>query len=87
VRNVWGQQEHLAFANREVPEFAFINDFEEHGAAVLVEPFCRFIDVIVCSGIWAADNLLPVSIWLPIQGDSGAVLPLRSHLYRTHNNY
>jgi len=32
-----------------------IDNFEEHGTFVLVEPFCSFVDVVVGSFIRAAD--------------------------------
>ena len=33
-----------------------LNDFEEHGAFVLVEPFRGSVDVIVCASIGATDD-------------------------------
>lgn len=33
-----------------------INDFQQHGAFVLVEPFCGLIDVVVCASVGTADN-------------------------------
>lgn len=47
--------------NVDVAELAagglcFIDDFEEHGAFVLVEPFGGFVDVVVCALVGAADN-------------------------------
>jgi hypothetical protein len=57
MRRVWWEEEHLAFADCDVSEFAVVDNFEEHGAAVLVEPFRGFVDVVVCSGVWASYNL------------------------------
>lgn len=33
------------------------NDFQEHCAFILIEPFRSGVDVIVCSSIWTANNL------------------------------
>ena len=57
MRRVGGQEEHLAFADRDVAVGAGVDDFEEHAAAVLVEPFGGLVDVVVCSGVGAADDL------------------------------
>lgn len=32
-------------------EFVVVNDLEEHGAFILVEPFGGFVDVVVGSGV------------------------------------
>lgn len=34
-----------------------VDDFEKHGAAVLVEPLGRCVDVVVCSLVGAAYDL------------------------------
>ena len=47
MRGIRGQQEHLPFADRDVSEVAFVNDFEEHRSFVLVEPFGGLVDVVV----------------------------------------
>lgn len=47
VRDVRGEQEHLPFADRDVSEIAFVDDFEEHRSFVLVEPFGGLVDVVV----------------------------------------
>ncbi len=49
--------------NDDVPEGAVVDDFEEHCAAVLVEPFGGCVDVVVCSGVGAADNLRKVRVY------------------------
>jgi hypothetical protein len=60
VRSVWWQEKHFAFANYDVSEFALIDYFEKHSAAVLVEPFGSFVDVVVCPGVWASDDLADI---------------------------
>lgn len=57
VRRVWRQQEHVALADDDVAEGGAVDDFEHHGAAVLVEPFGGFVDVVVGAGVGAADDL------------------------------
>lgn len=57
VWRVGGKEEHLAFADWNVAVGARVNNFEEHAAAILVEPFGGLVDVVVCSGVWAADDL------------------------------
>lgn len=42
-------------------EFVVVDDFEHHGAFVLVEPFGGFVDVVVGSGIGSSYYLLGVS--------------------------
>lgn len=54
VRSVWGQQKHVALMNVYVLELLVggeggIDYFQQHGAFVLVKPFCGFVDVVVCS--------------------------------------
>ena len=34
-----------------------VDDFEKHGALVLVEPFCGLVDVIISSGVGTANDL------------------------------
>lgn len=58
VRRVGGQEEHFALADVDVAELALVDDFQEHGAFVLVEPFGRFVDVVVCSRVGSANDLL-----------------------------
>lgn len=65
VRGVGRQEKHLTFADCDVFEPAFINHFEDHRAAILIEPFRGFVDMIVCSGIWAADDLFQIKTGLP----------------------
>ena len=48
---VWGKQEHIAFGDYYIFEFAVVNDFKDHGAAILVEPFGGLIYMVVGSGI------------------------------------
>lgn len=63
MRRVGRQEEHGAFMNYYVPEFGMgfgdggIDDFEEHGAFVLVEPFGCLVDVVVGSGVGSAYDL------------------------------
>lgn len=54
---VGGQEEHVALADDDVAEGAVVDDLEEHGALVLVEPFGGFVDVVVGAGVGAADDL------------------------------
>ena len=57
VGGIGRQEEHLPFANGYIPMLSIVDDFQEHRALVLVEPFGSGIDVIVCAGIWAANDL------------------------------
>lgn len=59
--DVWGEEEHGAFGDGEGARDVVFDDFEEEGAAVLVEPFGGAVNVVVCAGIGAADNLSRVS--------------------------
>lgn len=58
---VWGEQEHAAFGDENIPEFGgggvVFDDLEKHGSFVLVEPLGGCVDVVVCSGVGAADDL------------------------------
>lgn len=58
VWDVWGEEEHRAFGDGEGSRDDAVDDFEEEGAAVLVEPFGGAVDVVVCAGVWAADDLV-----------------------------
>ena len=58
MRRVWWQQKHLAFVDVDVLEVAVVDGLKEHSPLVLVEPFRRLVDMIICSGIWTADNLM-----------------------------
>lgn len=57
VRRVGGQQEHVALADDDVAEGRAVDDLEDHGAAVLVEPFGGLVDVVVGAGVGATDDL------------------------------
>ena len=57
MRGIGRQEEHLAFADGYVSMFSLVNDLQEHRALVLVEPFGSGIDMIVCAGVWAANDL------------------------------
>lgn len=57
VRCIGWEEEHLAFADDDVSEFSFVDDFEHHGTFVLVEPFRRFVDVVVGSCIGSSYDL------------------------------
>ena len=57
VWRVGWEKEHAAFGDENIFEFAAVDDFEEHCASILVEPFGGGVDVVVCSGIGTADNL------------------------------
>ncbi|KAF4123477.1 acylpyruvate hydrolase [Geosmithia morbida] len=57
VRRVGRQEEHVALADEDVAEFAVVDHLEHHDALVLVEPLGRLVDVVVCAGVGAADNL------------------------------
>ena len=69
VRCVWGQEEHLAFGNVDVPEdlpaaaarvvarkALDLDDFEKHPARILEEPLRSSVDVVVAPGVGPADN-------------------------------
>ncbi|KAB8542108.1 hypothetical protein FH972_025571 [Carpinus fangiana] len=56
--------EHVALTDDNVSEGVVgsgVDDFEQHGAFVLVEPFGRLVDVVICAGIRTTDNLWPES--------------------------
>jgi hypothetical protein len=57
VGGVAGQQEHVALADDDVAEDAVVDDLEYHGALVLVEPLGGLVDVVVGTGVGAADDL------------------------------
>lgn len=57
VRGVAREQEHVALADHDVAEHAGVDDLEDHGALVLVEPLGRLVDVVVCAGVGAAYDL------------------------------
>lgn len=55
------KQKHVPLVDVYVAELLFcwcrlVYDLEEHGAFVLVEPFCCLIDVVVCSLVGATDD-------------------------------
>ena len=63
MRRIRREEKHAAFVNRNVAvgrfqggRFGGLDDFKEHGAFVLVEPFGGGIDVVVCAGVGAADD-------------------------------
>ncbi|KFZ04573.1 hypothetical protein V502_10048, partial [Pseudogymnoascus sp. VKM F-4520 (FW-2644)] len=58
VRDVGREEEHRAFGDGQGAGDDAIDDFEEEGATVLVEPFGGAVDVVVCAGIGAADDLV-----------------------------
>ena len=76
MRRVGGQEEHFALADGHVAEDGavvgaggvLLDDFEEHAAAVLVEPFGSRVDVVVCAGVGAADDLLKKEWWGLVEG-------------------
>jgi hypothetical protein len=63
-RIVWRirrQQEHVSLVDVYVAELlgsweGRVNDLEQHGALVLVEPFGGLVDVVVCALVGAADD-------------------------------
>lgn len=62
MRRVRGKEEHLAFVDVDVAELVLIDDFQKHATFVLVEPFGRFVDVVVCSCVGSANDLR-AGIW------------------------
>ncbi len=61
MRNIGWEQKHVTLMNMDVLELLAsglggIHDFEKHGAFVLVKPLSGFIDVVVGSLIWAAND-------------------------------
>ncbi|KFY64587.1 hypothetical protein V497_01651 [Pseudogymnoascus sp. VKM F-4516 (FW-969)] len=58
VGDVGGEEEHGAFGYGEGAGGAVVDDLQEEGAAVLVEPFGGGVDVVVCAGVGAADDLV-----------------------------
>lgn len=74
VWRVGWQKEHFALADGNVAEDGVgaagaVDDFEQHAATVLVEPFRGRVNVVVCAGVWAADDLLRGLVVLA-EGDS-----------------
>ena len=73
VRYVCRQQKHLSLTNRHISKrrgvrrrvgSPRIDGLQQHAAFVLVEPFRRAVDVVVCARIGSADNLVVrVSPW------------------------
>lgn len=57
VRRVGGEEKHVALANDDVAEDTIVDDLEHHGALVLIEPLGGLVDVVVGTGVGAADNL------------------------------
>ena len=61
MRDVGREEEHFALVDGEVAVggrvFGHVYYAEEHGAFVLVEPFCGAVDVVVGAGVGAADDL------------------------------
>ena len=41
------EEKHLAFADFDVLEYTIVDDAEEHGAFILVEPFLGFVNMII----------------------------------------
>ena len=76
VRRVGRQEEHFPFADGQVAEDGgavggvFVNDFEEHAAAVLVEPFRGWVDVVVCAGVRGAEDLFEGALRVSRRGES-----------------
>ena len=65
VRRVGGQEEHFALADGDVAEVGVVvDDFEQHAALVLVKPLGGRVDVVVCAGVGATDDLLRRSVRL-----------------------
>lgn len=56
VRSVCREKKHVAFPNDDIPKRAIVDNLEYHGASVLIEPFRGLVDVVVGSGVRAADN-------------------------------
>lgn len=56
---MWGvawKEKHLAFADGDVTEYTVVDDAEDHFAFVLVEPFLRFVNMIIRPLIRPADD-------------------------------
>jgi hypothetical protein len=61
MRRVGWKQKHIALVYVDVAKLlgsreGIVNDFEQHRAFVLIEPFGGFVNVVVCALIWAADD-------------------------------
>lgn len=56
VRRVGREQEHVALVDVNVAELVVVNDLEQHGAFVLVEPFSGLVDVVVGALVGPADD-------------------------------
>ena len=58
------QQEHLSFSDRYVTkDVVFLDNLQQHRSAVLIEPFCCLVDMVVRPGIGSSHNLMLVSVW------------------------
>jgi hypothetical protein len=55
MRRVRWQQKHIALVYVDIAERPVIDNFEQHAAFVLVEPFGRLVDVVVGSRVGSAD--------------------------------
>jgi hypothetical protein len=55
------QKKHLPFVDGNVLELALVDNLQQHGALVLVEPLGRLVDVVVVAGIRAANYLSQAS--------------------------
>lgn len=56
VRRIRRQEEHVALVNVDIAELVVVDDFEQHGALVLVEPFRGLVDVVVGALVGAAHD-------------------------------
>lgn len=65
VGRVGRQQEHLAFADDDVSELALVDNFQSHGALILVEPFSGLVDVVIGARVRTSYYLPDVRMPLP----------------------
>lgn len=70
MRCIRRKEKHIPFVNDDVFELVigWVDDFEEHGAPVLVEPFGGCVDVVVGAGVGTAYYLFVhfCQLWLMI---------------------
>jgi hypothetical protein len=59
MRDVWGEEKHFAFSDKDVTEIAAVNYLEKHIALILIEPFRRLVYMVIGPLIWSTNNLGP----------------------------
>ncbi len=90
MRGVGRKQEHAAFGDEYVFEGfrgGGIDDFQEHGALVLVEPFWGRVDMVIGAGVGPPYDLVVDLLAEKVTGELGEEdLPLRSYRRCKHSS-